>query len=141
MDLEGIELPPLMVVNGEPFPICLALLLGAGNSILADCKPRPAKATILLGRVARGPLGDLRLLLGHEIIARGCGHGVLRHVAIRIGGSGIIILAFIFPLATDKECPAVDRCHVKKGMPFYVVGLSLVPSSVPMARHWHGHHC
>jgi hypothetical protein len=34
MDLEGFELTPLMVVDGDPFPIGLALLLGAENGVL-----------------------------------------------------------------------------------------------------------
>jgi hypothetical protein len=33
MDLEGLELPPLMVVDGDPLPIGLALLLDIKNSI------------------------------------------------------------------------------------------------------------
>jgi hypothetical protein len=107
MDLQGLELPPLMILNGDPFPIGLALLLGIANGILADCKSRPAKANVLLGRIDRGPLGDLHLV-GRRTVAR----GVLWHVAFTV-------LAFIFPLAIDKECHAVGRCHVKEGMPFY----------------------
>jgi hypothetical protein len=36
MDLGGLELSLLMVVDGDPFPIGLALLLGARNGVLAD---------------------------------------------------------------------------------------------------------
>jgi hypothetical protein len=55
MDLEGLELLPLMVVDIDHFPIGLALLLGTGNGVLADCKPRLAKKNVLLGRIAHGP--------------------------------------------------------------------------------------
>jgi hypothetical protein len=81
MDIEGLELPPLMVVDGDPFPTGLALFLSTRNGVLADCKPRPAKANVLLGRVSCGPLGDL-ILLGRGIVTRGYGRGVLRHVAV-----------------------------------------------------------
>jgi hypothetical protein len=72
MNLEGFELPTLVVVDGHPPPIVLSLLLGARNGVLANCKPRPAKANVLLGCIARGPLRYLFLL------GRGGLHGVNR---------------------------------------------------------------
>jgi hypothetical protein len=114
-----------MVVDGDPFPTGLVLLLGAENGVLAICKPSPAKANVLLGRIARGPLGDLLLLLGRGIVARGGVRGVHRHVAIRIGIIVVVILAFIFPLAIGKEGRSDGRCHVEEGLPFDVVGLGL----------------
>jgi hypothetical protein len=56
MNLEGFELPTLVVVDGHPPPIVLSLLLSVGNGVLANYKPRPAKANVLLGCIARGPL-------------------------------------------------------------------------------------
>jgi hypothetical protein len=103
MDLEGLELPPLMVVDGDPFPIGLSLLLDAKNGVLANCKPRSAKENVFLGLIAHGPLGDLLLLLGHGIVACGGGRGVLRHVAVWISIVVVIVLSFIFPLAIGKE--------------------------------------
>jgi hypothetical protein len=56
VNLEGFELPTLMVVDGHPPPIGLALLLGAGNGVLANCKPILAKANVLLRCLAHTPL-------------------------------------------------------------------------------------
>jgi hypothetical protein len=81
MDLEGLELPALVVVDSHPLPIGLALLLGDGNCVLANCKPRPAKVNVLLGCIARGPLRYL-LLLGCGS-ARGGGRGVFQNITVR----------------------------------------------------------
>jgi hypothetical protein len=98
MDLEGIELAPLMVVDCHPLPIGPALLLCARNGVLANCKSRPAKANILLGRIARCPLRDL-LLLGRGIGACGGGHDLLQNITVQIGTIVIVVLTFISPLA------------------------------------------
>jgi hypothetical protein len=56
MNLEGFELPTLVVVDDHPSPIGLSLLLGVGNGVLDNYKLIPVKANILLGCIASGPL-------------------------------------------------------------------------------------
>jgi hypothetical protein len=64
MNLEGFELPEFIEIDCDPLPILFPLLLSTANCVLDNCNPRPAKAHVLLGRVACGPLGDPLLSCG-----------------------------------------------------------------------------
>jgi hypothetical protein len=56
INLEGFELLALIVVDGHPPPIGLSLLPGVRNGVLANFKPRLAKAHVPLGCVSSNPL-------------------------------------------------------------------------------------
>jgi hypothetical protein len=110
MDLEGLELPMLVVVDGHPLPIGLALLLGAENGVLANCPLRPAKANVLLGSIACDPLRYL-------LLGRGSNRGVFWNIAVRIGAILLLVLTFICPLAIGVEGRESADGTSKKGCP------------------------